>query len=403
MKILFLTIIKINSLEERGIYTDLLRKFRGGGHEVFIVSPAERRYKTTTNLKKEKGGTLLQVKSFNLQKTNIIEKGIGTLALEYQFLWAVKKQFPNEKFDLILYSTPPITFTKLINFIKKRDKAYAYLLLKDIFPQNAIDMHLMKKGGWLHQMFIKKERKLYEVSDMIGCMSEANRNYLLKHYDFLKPENVEVNPNSIAPLDKKQTIESKVATRRRYGLPVNDKIFIYGGNLGIPQGINFLLETIETCSIPNVFYLIVGSGREYNRIAQWFEDKKPVNAKLLESLPKVEYDLLLEACDIGMIFLNPNFTIPNFPSRLLSYLECSMPVLAATDKSTDIGKVIEEAGCGVWVQSGDMNGMLKAIQKMRENEDEFLLMKKNAMALLDKNYTVDISYHLIASKVGQHV
>ena len=304
---------------------------------------------------------------------------------------------------MVLYSTPPITFTKVIDFIKKRDKAYAYLLLKDIFPQNAIDMKLMKKGGMLHRMFLNKERKLYEESDMIGCMSEANKNYLLEHYDFLTPEKIEVNPNSIEPLEKMQTIENKFAIREKYGLPKHDKIFIYGGNLGLPQGINFLLETIETCSIPNVFYLIVGSGREYNRIAKWLEDKKPVNAKLLESLPKVEYDLLVEACDIGMIFLNPNFTIPNFPSRLLSYLECSMPVLAATDKSTDIGKVIEEAGCGLWVQSGDIKGMLRAIQKLIENEEDLLLMKKNARTLLDKNYTVDISYHLIASKVGQHV
>lgn len=403
MKVLFLTIIKINSLDERGIYTDLLRKFRDEGHDVFIVNPAERRYKTPTNLKKEKGVTLLQVKSFNLQKTNVIEKGIGTLALEYQFLWAVKKQFSNEKFDLILYSTPPITFSKVICFIKKRDQAYSYLLLKDIFPQNAIDMQLMKKGGMLHQMFSRKERKLYEESDTIGCMSETNRNYLLEHYDFLTPEKIEVNPNSIAPLETMQSIEGKVAIREKYGLPKHDKIFVYGGNLGLPQGVDFLLQTIENCSIPEVFFLIAGSGREYNRIAQWFERNKPVNAKLLESLPKYEYDLLVEACDVGMIFLNPNFTIPNFPSRLLSYLECSMPVLAATDKNTDIGKVIEKAGCGLWVQSGDIKGMLQAINKLIENEDDFLLMKQNARALLENEYTVDISYYLIESKVKPHV
>src|SRR5665647_904327 len=140
MKVLFLTILKINSLDERGIYTDLLRRFRDEGHDVFIVSPAERRYKISTNLKKEKGVTLLQVKTLKLQKTNVIEKGIGTLFMEYQFLWAVKKNFSNEKFDLILYSTPPITFSKVISYIKKRDKACSYLLLKDIFPQNAIDM-----------------------------------------------------------------------------------------------------------------------------------------------------------------------------------------------------------------------------------------------------------------------
>ena len=403
MKVLFLTILKINSLDERGIYTDLLRKFRDEGHDVFIVSPAERRYKIATNLKKEKGVTLLQVKTLNLQKTNVIEKGIGTLFMEYQFLWAVKKNFSNEKFDLILYSTPPITFSKVIHFIKKRDKACSYLLLKDIFPQNAIDMKLLKKGGWLHQMFIKKERKLYEESDTIGCMSEANRNYLLEHYDFLTQGNIEVNPNSITPLEKIQSIESKVSIREKYGLPVNDKIFVYGGNLGLPQGINFLLHTIENCTVQNVFFLIVGSGREYNRIAKWFDDKKPANAKLIGVLPKEEYDLLVNACDVGMIFLSPDFTIPNFPSRLLSYLECSMPVLAATDKSTDIGKVIEKAGCGLWVQSGDIKGMLNAINKLMENKDDFLLMKQNARALLENEYNVDISYHLIESKVKPHV
>lgn len=403
MKILFLTIVKIASIEERGIYTDLLRKFHSVGNEIFIVSPTEREYHTPTNLKKENGTTILQVKTFNLQKTNNIEKGIGTLAIGYQFFRAIKKHFSDEKFDLILYSTPPITFTKVIHFIKKRDKAYAYLLLKDIFPQNAIDMKLLKKGSLLHRMFLKKERKLYEESDTIGCMSEANKNYLLKHYDYLKPENVEVNPNSIAPLNVKQIVESNIAIRRKYGLPVNDKIFIYGGNLGIPQGIDFLLQTIENCSLPDVYFLIVGSGREYKRIAQWFEDKNPVNAKLLESLPKGEYDLLLKVCDIGMIFLSPNFTIPNFPSRLLSYLEYSMPVLAATDKSTDIGKVIEEARCGLSVQSGDTNEMLKAIQKLIGNKDNLLIMKKNARTLLEKNYTVDVSYRLIESKVRQHV
>ena len=52
--------------------------------------------------------------------------------------------------------------------------------------------------------------------------------------------------------------------------------------------------------------------------------------------------VLANSCDVGLIFLDKRFTIPNFPSRLLSYMQASMPVLAATDVNTDIGKVIEE-------------------------------------------------------------
>lgn len=116
-------------------------------------------------------------------------------------------------------------------------------------------------------------------------------------------------------------------------------------------------------------------------------------------MPKDDYDLILKASDIGMIFLNPNFTIPNFPSRLLSYLEFKMPVIAATDTSTDIGNVIEKAGCGYWVQSGDSEGMQKAISKIIENKDDFMLMKNKARLLLEKKFTVDISYRLIEAKL----
>ena len=193
MNLLFLTLVKIGSLEERGIYQDLLRKFRNEGHKIFIVTPIERREKEDTNVKTTNNVAILNVKTFNIQKTNVLEKGIGTLAIEYQYLFAIKKYFKDVKFDLILYATPPITFSKIIKYIKKRDKAVSYLLLKDIFPQNAVDMKMFKENGLLHLMFKRKEKKLYRLSDYIGCMSEANKTYILKHNPELNPHKVEVN------------------------------------------------------------------------------------------------------------------------------------------------------------------------------------------------------------------
>ena len=70
MKVLFLTMVKINSFNEIGIYTDLLRKFSKEGHEVFVVCPIERREKKHTHLIKEDLGTILNVKTLNLQNTN---------------------------------------------------------------------------------------------------------------------------------------------------------------------------------------------------------------------------------------------------------------------------------------------------------------------------------------------
>lgn len=400
MKVLFLTMVKINSFSDRGIYTDLLRKFYEEGHEVFAVCPVERREKKKTEVRIEKQGTILNVQTLNLQKTNIVEKGFGTLAIEYQFLSAIKKHFSNIKFDVVIYSTPPITFSKVINFVKKRDNAYSYLLLKDIFPQNAVDMKMLKENGILHKMFVKKEQKLYALSDTIGCMSEANKKFLLKHNPSINTDKVEVNPNTIEPSVFNQTLEEKEAIKLKYKLPLDKKIFVYGGNLGKPQGIDFLLETISENKNEKAFFLIVGSGTEYNRTEKWFQNTKPKNAILLAGLPKQDYDLLLHACEVGLIFLHKDFTIPNFPSRLLSYLEMKMPIIAATDENTDIGNVIEENNCGYKVISGDTKNMQIAIEKMISEDKGYNEMKENTWNLLQKEYKVERSYKLIKDKIN---
>ena len=391
--------MNIKSLEERGIYTDLLRKFRNEGHEVFVVSPIERRYHEKTQIIKERGATLLQIKSLNFQKTNLIEKGIGTLIIEYQYLFTIKKYFSKQQFDLILYSTPPITFSEVIKYIKTRDNAYSYLLLKDIFPQNAVDMGFIRKDGFFHRFFLKKEHRLYAISDTIGCMSKANKNYVLQHNTFLSSSKVEVNPNTIEPQTVYETIEERLAAREKYFLPMDAIVFVYGGNLGAPQGIDFLLKTIKECKEPKAYFIIVGSGTEFKKMEKWFNEEKPANARLLNAMLRSDFNTLLKVCDVGMIFLNPKFTIPNFPSRLLSYLEFKLPVIAATDKNTDIGEVIEQAGCGFGLISEDLNKIQNTISKLVNNKKLLADMSVKSRRLLESEYTVDRSYRLIKDKI----
>ena len=160
MNLLFLTMVKINSLMERGIYTDLLRRFHKEGHEVFVACPTERRNKEFTHVDKDNRFTILNVQTFNLRNTSLLEKGLGLLSIEHLYLRAIKKYYNEINFDLILYSTPPITLANVIKYIRKRDGAYSYLLLKDIFPQNAVDMKLIKRNGLIHKYFSKKERNI---------------------------------------------------------------------------------------------------------------------------------------------------------------------------------------------------------------------------------------------------
>lgn len=400
MNIIFLTLLDISDINERGIYHDLLRKFRDEGHNVYVIYPAERRKKANTSLEVQHEVNLLKVRTLNIQKTNIVEKGLGSLLLEYQYLKAFKKFFSRVKFDLVLYSTPPITLTRIVEYIKQKDGAKSYLLLKDIFPQNAVDLEMMKRGSLLHRFFKKKEKLLYKVSDFIGCMSPANVEYLIRHNPEINAGKAEVNPNSIAPLAIEVSSADKKLLKDKYNLPDRSVVFIYGGNLGKPQGIDFLIEVLESnLNKRGVFFVIVGGGTEYSLIDKWFKEKKPLNARISASLPKKEYDDLLKAADVGLIFLDKRFTIPNFPSRLLPYLEYKMPLLVATDKNTDIGKVVEEAKCGFWTLSGDLKSFNQRINELESNPELLKIMGNNAHMLLLEKYTVDVSYTSIINKL----
>ncbi len=449
MNILFLTLLDFKSIDEKNIYTDLLREFYKNGHSVYAISPVERRKKQKTKLIQTDKATILKLKIGNTQKTNIIEKGISTVSIESQFIYGIKNFFSDVRFELVIYSTPPITFCNAIEFVRKRDRATTYLLLKDIFPQNAVDIGIMTKQGLrgiiyritfcnaiefvrkrdrattylllkdifpqnavdigimtkqglrgiIYRIFRAKEKKLYRISDHIGCMSQANVNYILEHNPEIDPNIVEVCPNSVEVIDMSVEEEIRKDIRSKYEIPLDKKVFVYGGNLGRPQGINFMIKCLKSQEKnKDVFFLIVGDGTEFDKIEAYVHRDKPSNVRLMKRLPKEDYDKMVGACDVGMIFLDHRFTIPNFPSRLLSYMQAKIPVLAVTDPNTDIGKVIVDGGFGWWCESNSLKGVNKQLQYILKAD--LSTFKRKEYCCLKEHYSTDISYRIIMRAIN---
>ena len=385
-----------------------MRKFSSSGHSVYIVYPHERRTNLGTKLKKIDSIYTLGVKTLNVTKTGVIEKGIGQILIENQFKRAIKKYFKNVKFDLILYSTPPITFTNVIKYVRRYNPdSVSYLLLKDIFPQNAVDLGMLTKTGLkslIYKFFRKKEIDLYNVSDYIGCMSPANVNYVLEHNKWINPSKVEIAPNSYeVKTSSPMNLSDVNEIRKQYNLPVNKPIFVYGGNMGKPQGIPHLIECMNAVKErEDCHFLIVGSGTEYPKLEKWYNTAENIKSiSLFKHLPKEDFNKLTSACDVGLIFLDYNFTIPNYPSRLMTYLIERKPVLAVSDPNTDVGYIAQENGYGFWCPSNSINLFVEAVDKM---------LKSDIKAMGDigydyylNNYTIDHTYNAIISHLEQDV
>jgi glycosyltransferase involved in cell wall biosynthesis len=394
MSILFMSLVDMPSIDVRGLYSDLLREIAGRGHCIYCVSPTESLEGESARLVEQDNAVILRLKTGRIQKTNFIKKGINTLMLEPRIIRAVKRYFRDIEFDLVLYPTPPVTFAKVVKYVKKRDGASSYLMLKDIFPQGAVDIGIIKPGSLIHRFFREKEKSLYEGADYIGCMSQANVKYLTSHNPGIDPAKVEICPNSADPAPPVTGDKREFKLKR--GIPEEAVVFLYGGNLGKPQDIGFIVKCLDINKNQNDrFFIICGDGTDFHILKEFIDREKPRNVILSRGLPREEYDRIKSCCDVGLIFLDHRFTIPNFPSRLLSYLESVMPVLACTDNATDIGEVIVKNGFGWRCESREPKNFTAVIDKIAAERDKLAEIGLTGREYFERFYTSAASADVI--------
>ena len=389
-RIVFLTMASYPVTEaERNLYSDLFDEIVERGNDVIVFRPEFSRWHGTPSIVERRDVTVISVPTGRVQKVSWFIKAVNTILLEYRYTRAVKK-YISETLDLVVYSTPPITVLSAIRWLKNRTGCRTYLLLKDIFPQNAVDLEMIKRGSLIWRFFRSKERKLYAISDAIGCMSNANVTYLLRENPEIPVEKVHVCPNAIKPIPLDQIAACRNEVPKQFAVIPNDRLkLIYAGNLGKPQGIDFLIDVIEAIKTRGDVHLtIVGSGTEYQRLQKAIDQSRPPNVVLSSHLPKSEYLSLLSHMDIGLVFLDRRFTIPNFPSRVLDYLDFSLPVIACTDTSSDLGVVLEEANAGWWCRSGDVTSFVACVEAYAGDASRRKSMGRNARDLLERSFSV---------------
>ncbi len=394
-KVLFLALGYPDVAKSTVLYTDLMQEFADQGHKVLVVAPAyeEGNYGHRVEGKVE----VLRVRTLPLFKVGAIKKGIANLLLPFQYKNAIKKNGDFD-FDLIILPTPPITLFSVASWLKSKTKAKTYLILRDIFPQNAVDLKMMKENGVFHNYFRKQELKLYKLTDSIGCMSKANISYVRQHNPSLDHTKLHLLPNweKIPPPvsdDGIATVSEKLDISNKF-------VAIFGGNLGKPQQLENIVGLAKSCrEIEDIFFLILGSGTESERVKQLIAQDNLTNIKLVGRVPKKEYVQILAAADVGLISLHEQFTIPNFPSKVLTYFGLKKPVLASLDLSTDFGQMLDETKSGLWSKAGNIEAFKDNLLWFYNNREKGIEMGQNGYNYMKSHLTPEIAYKTIMENI----
>ena len=76
-------------------------------------------------------------------------------------------------------------------------------------------------------------------------------------------------------------------------------------------------------------------------------------------------------------------------------MEYYLPIVAATDKSSDIGEVIVNGNFGWWCESKNPEDFSKIIDEICLTPETIQQKGKNARTFLENNYTAKHSYDII--------
>lgn len=372
---------------------ELAEGLKSRGHAITVVTAYPRHYLNEAGknrhfplIGEESGIKVIRVKIPPLHKVNFIIRGISQLTLPFLFFRRIKR-FISGPLDAVFVYSPPLPLGLVGGLVKRHYGAKFILNIQDIFPQNAIDLGILK-NKILIRFFERLEQKVYRQADKITFHSEGGRRFLIEKKG-VPAEKIITLPNWIDARPFENLTEN-ISFRRDYGLE-NKFIFLFAGIMGPAQGLDFLMEVAKKVSdVKDVVFLLVGDGMERNKIETLIQNYGLKNVIIKPFVSKEEYPYLVKDCDIGLVCLSGRNKTPFIPGKFLGYLAAAKPVLAFLNKESDGFDLIKQAQCGYAIQADDLNGAETVIRSIYQKKEELNGFGHNGKNYLSANFSAEI-------------
>jgi len=290
-------------------------------------------------------------------------------------------------FDLIIFYSPPLTLGITAWFLGKIKKAPFIINVQDIFPQNAIDLGILK-NRLLIDLFKKIEKFVYKKAAFVTVHSEKNKNFVEKIG--IKSEKIKVISNWV------DTEAIKIGERMndfRKENNLGDKFIVsFAGVLGFSQDLDVVIEAANLLKENReILFLIIGEGSEKERLKEKAKKMNIENVIFLPMQPREKYPLLLQASDICLVTLKKEVKTPVVPSKILSIMAAGRPIIASMNLEGDAPKIIRQAQCGYLLSPEDSKGLVAAILKLYNFLEERKKLGYNGREYCERNFSLDAS------------
>ncbi|WP_129777756.1 glycosyltransferase family 4 protein [Peristeroidobacter soli] len=342
---------------------DLAQELKSQGHEPIVLVPSEA-LPTAWARESLDGIEVIRLAAPRTRGTGYFRRALGEAWLPFAMLKSLRRSpWHRTRWDGVVWYSPTIFFGPLIHALKAASKCRSYLILRDIFPEWALDLQLLRKGP-AYYFFKCVARYQYRMADVIGVQSPSNLAYL-RYWAQPPRRRLEVLQNWLAPAPD---IGCSIDVQRT--ALAGRKILLYIGNMGVAQGLDIFIDVAEQLQRrKDIGFLFVGRGTDAERLSALAQARKLDNILFHSEIDSREMPGLLAQAHIGLLALDPRHKTHNVPGKFLTYVQCGLPVLARVSAGTDIVDLIEREAVGR-VYVGELAGELSAIAESMVDDQE---------------------------------
>lgn len=377
-----------------GLMKDLADALSARGHKITVltVSPGYKldqndTGKTWSEFTVEGTVPVIRAPTFALHHVGYIRRGLATILAPFQ-MWRSLRRHIKSDFDVVFIYSPPITLG-LIGLILKRRGVGVLLNVQDIFPQNAIDLGILRNSV-LIAFFRWIERLSYKYADVVTVHSKGNLDFLTSVNPGLA-DKFRILYNWI-DVDRFSTLQGK-DYRQLFGLE-GKFVALFAGVIGPAQGAHMLVEVADRVrDLSDLVFLVVGDGTEKKHIEDLARSRGLNNILFKSFVSQDDYPDLLSSSDVGLICLSSDVKTPVVPGKILGYMAASLPIAAFVNAESDAHQLVADAECGASCVSNDVRKMEEIVRRFYADPEAGKKMGQNGSRYVVDHFTHD---HIIS-------
>lgn len=338
------------SVQLRDFAVELIRQ----GHSLTVLLPSPEINHDMWHEENFKGVRVVRFKSPSTKNVGRIRRIVGEFIIPFIILRKIHRNLMKfERFDGILWYSPSIFHGPLVSGLKKINACKTYLIIRDIFPQWAVDIGLMRRGI-IFLILDMVARYQYSLADVIGIQTSGNRKYFTEYLDKLS-FHLEVLPNWIGESEK---VYSSIRIDRT---PLaGRKVFVYAGNMGVAQNLDIFLDLAEKMlNRTDVGFLFVGRGTEKARLEKKALTHNLSNIVFRDEIDPDELQDLYSQCVAGIVALDSRHKSHNIPGKFIAYMQNGLPVLANINQNNDLSDLIRKENVGQVCDNSSLQNLHK--------------------------------------------